>query len=294
MRLPDVDFVIIGAAKCATTWLQRSLQRNPAFAMPDPELHYFSDEFGRGDEWYLAQFEGLQSGTILGEKSNSYLTHPEAAYRMKAALPHARLIVQMRDPVARAYSDYCMLLRRGTVSRDLARHLDPRRASASRFISHGRYASHLRRFLDLYPRDQILLLIYEDIARDPLGQLRRLSQHVGYDGVLTPPVAEKVKDSAAAVVPLPLRRALKPLRPLLDPFREAPTLRRIRDALARKVEYPPLPADLAARLRDHYAADIAEVEALLGRSLPEWSPGTGAETASGRPRAVLKPGTAHG
>lgn len=273
MPLPDIDFLIIGAAKCATTWLQRSLQRSPAFAMPDPELHYFSDEFARGTGWYAAQFAGLPAGAILGEKSNSYLTHPEAAARIKAALPGARLIVQMRDPVARAYSDYCMLLRRGTVSNDIASHLDPRMAAGGRFVDHGRYAFHLRRLYDLFPPEQILLLVYEDIGRDPKAQLERLARHVRHEGRLAPPLAERVKDREAAVVPLPLRRALKPLRPLLDPFRDSAALRRIRDVLARKVNYPPLTPALAARLRDHYADDIAEVESLLGRNLPEWSHG---------------------
>ena len=56
MRLDDIDFLIIGATKSATTWLQKSLQIDPQVAMPDPELHYFSREFDRGDDWYLAQF----------------------------------------------------------------------------------------------------------------------------------------------------------------------------------------------------------------------------------------------
>lgn len=284
MPLRNIDFLIIGAAKCATTWLQRSLQRNPAFAMPDPELHYFSEEFGRGVDWYAAQFAGLPAGAIFGEKSNSYLTHPAAAARILATLPQARLIVQMRDPVARAYSDYCMLLRRGTVSRHIGDHLDPRVAAGTRFVDHGRYAFHLRRFLDLFPRDQILLLVYEDVGRDPQGQLEQLSRHVRHDGLLAPPLAEKVKDREAATVPLPLRRALKPLRPLLDPFRDSLALRRIRDALARRQDYPSLPADLAARLRDYYTADIAAVEHLLGRSLPEWSEGIRTDPLP-RPRA---------
>ena len=47
-RMEDIDFLIIGAAKSATTWLQRSLQADPAVYMPDPELHYFSREYHRG------------------------------------------------------------------------------------------------------------------------------------------------------------------------------------------------------------------------------------------------------
>lgn len=281
----DPDFLIIGAAKCATTWLQRSLQRSPAFAMPDPELHYFSEQFDRGPGWYRDRFAALPGaalpGAVLGEKSNSYLTHPKAAARIRAALPEARLIVQMRDPVARAYSDYCMLLRRGSVGRDIAAYLDPRVAAGGRFVDHGRYAHHLRRFLDLFPRDQLLLLFYEDIARDPATQLERLARHVRHEGRLEPPVIEKVKDSGAAVVPLPLRRMLRPLRPLLDPFRDTTGMRNLRGLLARPVSYPPLTPDLEARLRDHYADDIAALATLTGRDLTAWLGGAAAEPAAG-------------
>ena len=73
MTLDDIDFLIIGATKSATTWLQKSLQTDPRIAMPEPELHYFSREFDRGDDWYLAQFPKNAAGLVAGEKSNSYL-----------------------------------------------------------------------------------------------------------------------------------------------------------------------------------------------------------------------------
>src|SRR5882672_5350922 len=55
MQMNDIDFLIIGATKSATTWLQQCLQQDPSIYMPDPELHYFSREFHRGDKWYLDQ-----------------------------------------------------------------------------------------------------------------------------------------------------------------------------------------------------------------------------------------------
>jgi hypothetical protein len=158
--------------------------------------------------------------------------------------------------------------------------------AGERFIDHGRYAFHLRRFLDLFPRERLLLLVYEDIAHDPQKQLERLSRHLGHLGRVEPPLAERVKDKSTAIVPPSLRRALTPLRPLLDPFRDNPVLCRLRNALAREMKYPPLTPDLASRLRDHFADDVAAVEDLLGRRLPEWSPR--AEGGSGhRPRAAV-------
>ena len=81
MKLNDIDFLIIGATKSATTWLQKSLQLDPAIYMPDPELHYFSREYSRGHDWYLDQFKPSRDYLIAGEKSNSYLDEPQAAAR---------------------------------------------------------------------------------------------------------------------------------------------------------------------------------------------------------------------
>jgi hypothetical protein len=120
MLMEDIDFLIIGATKSATTWLQRSLKADPSVVMPtrDLELHYFSREFHRGSKWYLSHFpDRKEVGQVVGERSNSYLDTPQVAGRVHAALPHAKLVAQLRNPVDRAYSDYCMLYRRGEVAR---------------------------------------------------------------------------------------------------------------------------------------------------------------------------------
>ena len=147
MQFSDIDFIIIGAAKCATTWLQTQLQSDTAVYMPDPELHYFSREYTRGQDWYLSQFTEEGIGRTVGEKSNSYLDVPEAAVRLHRDLPQVKLIAQLRNPVERAYSDYCMLFRRGEVGADIEAHLDPSLAEDNRFLIGGHYASQLQPYI---------------------------------------------------------------------------------------------------------------------------------------------------
>ena len=264
-------FLIAGAAKSATTWLQQSLQASPGIFMPDPELHFFSRTYEAGFASYLRHFADAPPGALTGEKSNSYLTVPEAAERIRRHLPEVRLIFQLRDPVARAYSDYCMLLRRGEVDGDLARHLDPDRAAGGRFLADGCYADHLERFLSLFGREPILVLLYEDIRRDPERQLRLLAAHVGHAGPLAPPLAERVKDAKAAAVPRPLRRVLAPLRPVLDPLRGTAPLRALRALVARMPRYPPLDPVLRAEIADFYRPQIARLAALTGLDASLWS-----------------------
>jgi len=78
--------------------------------------------------------------------------------------------------------------------------------------------------------------------------------------MLEPPVKKKVKDKNEAMVPLPLRKALAPVRFVLDPVRNTWPVRSLRNAVARQVEYPALTDDLAKRMGDFYAEDIARIE----------------------------------
>lgn len=259
MPLPpdsSVDFIIIGAAKCATTWLQHSLTRTPEIHMPGPELHFFSRQYDRGISWYTDQFDVSRDTVKIGEKSNSYLTEPQAAERIRDHYPDARLILQMRDPVKRAYSDYCMLFRRGEVSSRIDDYLDPNCAADGRFLSDGRYTHHLTRFYDIFPADQILLLAYEDVRHDPNTHLQKVGAHIGFEGRLDPIVQRRVKDKNTPMVPLPLRRMVSPMRSVLDPVRHTWPVRSLRNAIARKIEYPTLSDDLIKKMSDFYAPDI--------------------------------------
>lgn len=266
----QIDFLIIGAAKSATTWLQQSLQANAGIFMPDPELHFFSRGYDTGMDDYLSHFAAAPEGVLCGEKSNSYLSTPEAAERIHAHFPQIRLVVQLRDPVKRAYSDYCMLYRRGEVRGDIRSHLDPNVAKDQRFIRDGLYTEQLRPFYAIFGAKQILVLLTEDIPIAPEQQLSRLADHIGLRNALVPPMSQKIKDSAAPVVPLRLRHILQPLRPLLDPLRDTAPLRTLRNAVARHVRYPPFPADLQQILREYYKQDTDNLESILGFKLTAW------------------------
>lgn len=271
MQFEDIDFVIIGAAKSATTWLQTQLQADPAVYMPDPELHYFSRQYDRGHDWYLAQFSDEGIGKTVGEKSNSYLYEPGTAARLHQSLPHVKLVAQLRNPVERAYSNYCMLLRRGEVSSDIASHLDPSRNENPRFHIGGKFASHLEPYIDLYGRDSLLILFFEGVALEPERQLSRVRSHIGLPP--RPHVAaprKKVKDKTVPTVPPQIRRSLGWMKPLVRPLRGTAPFEAVRGMVARKTEYPQLTDDLRERLNDYFYPSIETLEELSGQSLSHW------------------------
>jgi sulfotransferase family protein len=276
MRARDIDFLIIGAAKCATTWLQRSLQADPTVSMPDPEIHYFSRFYDRGHDWYFDQFPRAVGGALVGEKSNSYLDTPVALPRMRGLLPHAKLVVQLRNPVDRAYSDYCMLYRRGEVGRSIAAYLSIENASHNRFLRSGLYHQHVQACLDHYPRESLLILFYEKLDAQPERQLGVVREFLGLpaEAGAPLPVAARAKNRAEPIVGPRLRKIFAPLKPVVRPFRGNPVFAAARHTLAREIAYPPLSPELRSRLIDFYAADVAGLGALTRRDLSGWLTGT--------------------
>ncbi len=104
------DFVIIGTQRGGTTSLHAYLSAHPQVATPaTKELHFITDRYERGLDWYLGQFPAeLPPDVITGEATPYALFHPLAPRRLREIAPAARLIVLLRNPVDRAYSHYLL------------------------------------------------------------------------------------------------------------------------------------------------------------------------------------------
>lgn len=268
-RLPH--FVIIGAVKGATTWIHNQLQHNPAVYLPAPEPHFFSQDHHLGLDHYRRFFGGARPDQMLGEKSADYLAHPCAAARMEAVLPNARLVVQLRNPVDRAYSDYKMLFRRGTVSQGPEAYLDGRSSDQPRFLLDGLYAQHLDRWLQHFDATQLQVILFEDVKAAPEETVAAVSRHIGVPIHYSTEVgANPRNDSSEYFLPLPVRTALAPLKEAARPLRGKPLFEKVRGLFARQIAYPPLSTALRQRMMDFYARDIEDLEKLIGRDLSHW------------------------
>src|SRR5260370_33946991 len=194
-RLPD--FIIAGAPRSGTTWLYVLAQRHPQIAMaqpmlPEPKFFLVDEVWQRGVDYYSKTwFDPLPAGRVLGEKSTNYLESPEAAERISRALPRAKLIFVLRNPVDRAYSNYLGSRQSGledeTCERALAleeqreRDVAPqtRYARPHAYFSRGLYAEHLVRFFARFPREQILVLRHEHIVARPEDIAAAFQRFVG-------------------------------------------------------------------------------------------------------------------
>jgi hypothetical protein len=189
-RLPD--FVVIGAQKCGTGFFYRLLTRHPNVEpAAAKELHFFDrqEHFSKGIEWYRRFFPTLMpedgQKSITGEGSPSYLIDRHAPERLAGAVPEARLIVLLRNPVDRAYSHYHHVMRNGKETRSFEEAIEEGRARlleednepsrpglAESYLRRGIYVDQLLRWREFFGDEQMLVLKSEDFFKRPQESLK--------------------------------------------------------------------------------------------------------------------------
>jgi hypothetical protein len=181
-----IDFVCIGAQKCATTWLHDVIATHPQVAMPHAvkEVDFFSAKFDRGYQWYERHFAPDTAARLRGEVSPSYLCSADAPARVKAYNPAMKIVLIARDPIARAISNHKHEVRIGHLVGDDLR-FEKGLANNPMYVEQGLYATHLERWLEFFPGNQVLVLKFETLKAEPLSTLAEVCDFLGvsaYDG----------------------------------------------------------------------------------------------------------------
>ena len=206
------DFVLAGAQRAGTTAIHRALAAHPAVVLPlfHKGVNYFDLAYYRGPNWYRGHFPiralaqrrtaGIPGGPRTLDASGYYMFHPCAAERLHNDLPGMKLIVSLRDPVERAFSQYRREITGGFETAEtfeLALELEPERLAGEaeklradlRYASHshrhhsyvakGEYAGQVKRLFDLFGRDQVLVLDSETFAAEPQRTYDQILAFVG-------------------------------------------------------------------------------------------------------------------
>lgn len=279
------NFLIIGAQKGATTWLARRLETHPAvFLAPEKELHFFNHRYDKGLGWYEARFKQWHGEVAVGEATPGYLNHPDAPARIRADLgAEVKLIVSLRHPVERAYSAYWHYVTRGDITPETDFQTIFQQDGTFGIRSRGYYYAHLSHYLTCFPRENLLVLIYEDWQGKREESLVQCLEFLGVH-VQDSPLTTETKANASGDVKqfqkqlLGLRR-----RVVQQTHRMSPGVRQqvrkvgryfLRDVILKqlpdKATYTPLDETIKAELLETYMADITQLESLLERKLTVW------------------------
>lgn len=195
----EPDFLILGAMKAGTTALFDYLGQHPQVAMPEAkELHYYNRRryMGWTVQDYIAQFPRRERRMLSGEATPIYLRHPHAPKWVYRDFPDIRLIAILRNPTDRAYSHYQQRLRKTKETESLEelilleqtqmparwqsfetdetdQHRDVIELS---YLSRGRYLEQLERWLEYFPRTQLLILFTEELYGNQGRELNKLAE----------------------------------------------------------------------------------------------------------------------
>jgi hypothetical protein len=313
LRWPN--FFIVGAPKAGTTALYAYLDQHPQVYMsPLKEPSYFASElraenfteelrpriaremraleqYLHGDmrekrfgglvstwEDYLKLYRNVTDQQAIGEATASYLWSPSAARNIATRIPAARIIINLRNPVDRAYSQYLQMLSVGVIHgsfRQLIdaslKYKDQRLGIAWPLLEYGCYFGQIERYYLQFQRSQIHISYYEDLQRSPQRLMADLFGFLGIDAGFVPDMSRRHHEP---VVPrlnslaYPLKRS--GLWPYLRRLAPAPLGPRLRSLLVRsRGSLQMEPADRAF-LTDYYRDDIARLASLLNRDLSSW------------------------
>ncbi len=198
VRLPD--FIICGAMKCGTTTVHSLLNSHPRISVAEEEIHFYDidDHLEHGDfvflrkdawaypdvkkdptsywKWYSKFFEGFPEENLIGEDSTGYLPSEKALQRISIQDKPTKIIVCLRNPTSRAYSQYYHLLRSGRV---LFNFEDTVLYTPDFVLRRSMYFEQVKRLLNFIPREQVFFFVLEEFIADATKVTKTLMDFIG-------------------------------------------------------------------------------------------------------------------
>jgi hypothetical protein len=246
---PLPTFLIIGAQKSATRWLRVNLGEHPDIFTAAQEVAYFNKRYRlrhSGLEWYREQFVGWAGEPVIGEATPGYMMWRHdpnfVAKRIKRDLPDVRLIAILRNPIDRAQSALRHHVRRGRLPAKtklvkVVKKKRNRKIEQLGLVNGGLYWASLRPYVKRFD-DQLLVLLHDEVVRNPTRVYTRALQHVGALPTFVPPNLNAVVFSN---------------RGQDNPVDE-------------------LTLDERCEMWEYFQDDVRRLQRLLGRNLQVWNP----------------------
>lgn len=273
MTLPT--FLGIGVPRAGTTWLHTLLSGHPDVYLPTKrkEIRFFDRHFEHGLEWYGSFFcppEEADRYAAIGEISPQYFYCGECPGRIAAALPEVKLLVMLRHPVDRAYSNYGFVVQRRNYRDTFERFLQTRPNA----VEMGFYSTHLAEYLRTFGQDRILALVFERAVKGGAEVRRTLGRFLG---VAPEGFPEEVGRVNASTVPkhgklanLAVRAGRTLRRNHLESVVDIGARLGGRRLIGTGASLPKLDPERKRELSRLYEGDFDELERLTGLDLSVW------------------------
>jgi hypothetical protein len=302
VTLREPNFFLVGASRAGTTSLWRYLVEHPDIYMPQRTLAEKEPSFFcevtpgwatayRDRTRYLALFEAAGSRRAVGEASTPYLMAPEVPARIRAAYPDAKIIIVLRHPVERAFSLYRYMCLIGgewvpTFERALAlersRMSDPAIMQSTslwygmfQYFHSGLYSDQIARYFDAFPREQIGIVLFDDLDTDSLRTTQSIYRFLGVDPAFEPSTTRFNESRFPFSVRLQYLIARDMNRSVEGRIGRVRGRLFVVNGRLGRLRTRGLEPRTRHRLLDAYRDDIRRTAALIGRPLDHWLNGNG-------------------
>lgn len=290
------SFIGLGVQKGGTSWLYKQLQNHPEVFVPTDrkEIHFFDSYYEKGEDWYQDWFKPRDTTKIWGEITPEYIYFDDVPKRIHATLKAHQLdqttqfLIMLRHPVLRAYSHYQMIFQSGQGQRykDFHDFMETHPHGFKR----GLYSEQLSRYFELFPKENFLILVSEDIfqqkdnkedAFHDTGYLKAfedIGRFLTVDPKLFDLESARTVIGGARNIPrsaLLAKWAQKIREKLRDLDMDWVATALKKRGITRRVfetntPIPPLSAEDRSYWLSRYQEDITKLKALLNRDFPDW------------------------
>lgn len=267
------NFLYIGAEKAGSSWIYEILREHPQVFVPvAKDIQFFDKNYDKGIDWYLSLFKPGAGQRAIGEVSHDYFLAEESAALIQKHLPEVRLICCLREPIERTMSSFLFykttVLDKETTFAEFA--LD------DKILKLSDYYYNLRPFYQRFPRENILVLYFDDLKQDPRVFAQRIYKFLQVDSDFQPKILyQKVLPASEPrfgwiahlvyQIGLLLRKA--GLVNVVGTVKRTGTFRGL---FYRELERKPeIPAEIRQKLKTYYAERYRELPILIGQPLPE-------------------------
>ena len=287
MNNKKVSFICPGAQKSGTTTLFNMLGQHPSVYLPSQkELYYFNDDrrYKKGSGYYESFYSEAGNDRIWGDITPDYMLFPECSQRIRSYNPDVKLIVMLRNPADRAFSHYLMNKRYTDEGKSFEEALEKEsgrlngqygRTMKFSYIERGFYYKQLERYYDVFPRENIKIVIFEEFIKNMPGVMAELEDFLGINRFNDYKKPDRINEGYLPKkrwIAYIKRHFVRPVRGLYNKMLPEGLRDKIRDATDEgKLPKELMPEGVGSKLMDIFADDIKALENLIGRDLSLWS-----------------------
>jgi hypothetical protein len=296
-RQKKPNFIIIGAMKAATTSLYTYLKQHPEVFMTAIKEPMFFNNFQKVNDYklqarkgkkittfdqYYPLFDDVKNEKAIGEASPAYISNEECPKLIHKHLPNTKIIAVLRQPVARAYSNFLHARRADRepiADFETAFNKEAERKAENwsplyHYKGKGYYTEQLERYYDLFPKENIKILLFEEVVKNPIKASQEVFEFLNVDYSFIPDTSKKANVSGTPKGLfgwLIMKLRYYNLIPNIQFSNYLPgfIIKFIFNSAYKKA--PKLDKELKNRLtHTFYKEDILKLEKLIGKDLQHW------------------------